>query len=197
MSPRLLAGILLAWPAWAWAHSPVPGLGRFYNGMLHPVLAPAALIALASLGVLIGQQGLAAVRPVVLGLVTSLVLGLWAGSQWPGISADTALLMLGLMAAACALAAWRPPASGLLGLGCAIGLTAGVGLSDMAVGAGRWVVIAGTWLGAALLSLGVAALAELARRPWQRIALRVLASWLAASAALVLGLQWAGPLPVR
>ncbi len=197
MKLRFLAGALLAWPTWALAHSPVPGLGRFYNGMLHPVLAPAALIALASLGVLLGQHGLAAVRPVVLSLVASLVLGLWAGSQWPGVSADTALLMLGLLAAASALAAWRPPASGLLLLGCAVGLTTGVGLSDMAVGAGRWVVIAGTWLGAALLALGVAALAELARRPWQHIALRVLASWLAASAALVLGLQWAGPLPIR
>lgn len=197
MKLRFLAGALLAWPTWALAHSPVPGLGRFYNGMLHPVLAPAALIALAALGVLIGQHGLTAVRPLVLGLLASLLAGLCAGSQWPGLSADTALLLLGLLTAACALAAWRPPAAGLVVLGCAIGITAGVGLSDMATGQGRWVVIAGTWLGAALLALGVAAVAELARHPWQHIALRVLASWLAASSVLVLGLQWAGPLPVR
>jgi len=59
----------------------------------------------------------------------------------------------------------------------------------------RWVVLSGTWLGAAFLALGVAAVAELARQAWQQIGLRVVASWLAASALLVLGLQWVGPLP--
>ncbi len=188
---------MLAWPDWAWAHSPVPGLGRFYNGMLHPVLAPAAFIALAALGVLIGQQGLVQSRRAVLWLVLALMLGLVAGSQWPGIDADIGLLALGTLTAACALAAWRPSAGLLAALAATAGALAGVGLSDMAVGAGRWVVIAGTWLGAALLALGIAATAELAHRPWQQIALRVVASWLAASALLVLGLHWAGPLPAR
>ena len=59
----------------------------------------------------------------------------------------------------------------------------------------RWVVLADARLGAALLALGVAAVAEFARLAWQRIGLRLVASWLAASALLVLGLQWAGPLP--
>jgi len=57
------------------------------------------------------------------------------------------------------------------------------------------VVLADARLGAALLALGVAAVAEFARLAWQRIGLRLVASWLAASALLVLGLQWAGPLP--
>lgn len=197
MAFRLIAGLALAWPAFAWAHSPVPGLGRFYSGMLHPVLAPAAFIALAALGVLIGQRGLVAARQAVLALVLALVLGLVAGSQWPGIDADTGLLALGTLVAAIALAALRPSARAVSAMAAAVGAMAGLGLSDMAVGDGRWVVIAGTWLGAALLALGLAAIAELARQPWQHIALRVLASWLAASALLVLGLHWAGPLPVR
>lgn len=197
MAFRLIAGLALAWPAFAWAHSPVPGLGRFYSGMLHPVLAPAAFIALAALGVLIGQRGLVAARQAVLALVLALVLGLVAGSQWPGIDADTGLLALGSLVAAIALAALRPSARAVSAMAAAVGAMAGLGLSDMAVGDGRWVVIAGTWLGAALLALGLAAIAELARQPWQHIALRVLASWLAASALLVLGLHWAGPLPVR
>lgn len=188
-------GLLLASPALAWAHSPVPGLGRFYNGMLHPVLAPAALIALVALGLLIGQRSLVRSRGPVLAFVAMLALGLVAGSQWPGLNADTALLLLGLLSAGCALAAWPPPHLALLLLAGCSGMAAGLGLADMAVGAGRWVVIAGTWLGAAFLALGVAAIAELSHRAWQRIATRVVASWLAASALLVLGLQWAGPLP--
>lgn len=199
----LLSGAATFWPLLAAAHSPVPGLGRFYNGMLHPVLAPAALIALTALGVLIGQQGLVRTRTPVLGLLVALALGLLAGSQWPehlaGVDTDLVLIALGLAIAACALAAWAPPATVLLLLASTAGAVAGLGLSDMAVaaGVGRWVVIAGTWLGAALLTLGVAAVAELASQPWQQVGLRVLASWLAASALLVLGLQWAGPLPAR
>jgi urease accessory protein len=189
-------GLLLASPALAWAHSPVPGLGRFYSGMLHPVLAPAALIALVALGLLFGQRGLVHSRGPVLAFVLTVALGLVAGSEWPGLQADPALLLLGLASAGCALAAWRMPPRALLWLAACSGTAAGLGLADMAVGAGRWVVIAGTWLGAALLALGVAAVAELGHQAWQRIAARVVASWLAASALLVLGLQWAGPLPV-
>jgi urease accessory protein len=179
----------------AWAHSPVPGLGRFYNGMLHPVLAPAALIALVALGLLIGQRGLANARRPVLAFLMAVALGGVAGSQWPGLNVDTGLLGLGLLVAACALAAWQPPPAALLALAGGVGVLAGLGLSDMAVGAGRWVVLSGTWLGTAFLALGVAAVAELALQAWQRIGLRVVASWLAASALLVLGLQWVGPLP--
>lgn len=185
----------LGQPLSAWAHSPVPGLGRFYSGMLHPALAPAALIALVALGLLVGQQGLVQARRSVMGFVLAVATGLVAGSQWPDLGSDQALLFAGLASAACALAAWRPHPAALLSLSLAVGAAAGLGLSDMAVGAGRWVVIAGTWSGATLLTLGVAALAEGARRPWHSIGLRVVASWLAASALLVLGLQWAGRCP--
>lgn len=187
--------LLLAVPAEAWAHSPVPGLGRFYSGMLHPVLAPAALIALVALGLLVGQNGLARSRLAVLAFLVALAAGGVVGSQWPGLNVDAALLGLGVLVAACALTAWQPPATALLVLAGGTGVLAGLGLSDMAIGAGRWVVLAGTWLGAAFLALGVAAVSELAHQAWHRIGVRVLASWLAASALLVLGLQWVGPLP--
>jgi urease accessory protein len=182
------APLLLTAPGWASAHSPVPGLGAFYSGMLHPVVAPSALIALMALGLLIGQHGLVQARKAVLGLVVAVALGLVLGSQWPGLE-----LLAALATAVCALAARRLPALALLALAIAVGMAAGLGLADMAVGSVRWVVIAGTWLGCAFLALGVAALAELARKPWQHIALRVVASWLAASAMLVLGLRWVGP----
>jgi len=208
---RWAALLFVAWPALAWAHSPVPGLGRFYSGMLHPVLAPAALIALVALGLLIGQRGLANARLPVLAFLVAVALGGVVGSQFglllgpelgpeagtqsPGLNVDALLLGLGLLVAGCVLTAWQPPPAALMALAGSVGALAGLGLSDMAVSEGRWVVLAGTWLGAAFLALGVAAVAELARQAWQRIGLRVVASWLAASAMLVLGLQWVGPLP--
>lgn len=76
-----------------------------------------------------------------------------------------------------------------------MGGLAALGLSDMVASDGRWVVLTDSWLSAAFLALGVAAVAELARQTWQRIGLRLVASWPAASALLVLDLQWVGPLP--
>lgn len=161
--------------------------------MLHPVVAPSALIALVALGVLIGQHGLVEARKAVLGFVVAVALGLVLGSQWPGVEVDPGLLLAALATAVCALAAWWLPPRALVALAVLVGMAAGLGLADMAVGSARWVVIAGTWLGASFLALGVAAVAEQARKPWQRISLRVAASWLAASALLVLGLRSVGP----
>jgi len=48
--------------------------------------------------------------------------------------------------------------------------------------------LCGCWLGAVLLLILVAGVAEMAHRSWQRVALRVLGSWTAASGALVLAL---------
>jgi hypothetical protein len=53
--------------------------------------------------------------------------------------------------------------------------------------------LGGTWL-AILLGLScVMALSDLAVRPWMKIGLRVVASWLAAAAIMVLALSSYGP----
>lgn len=167
--------------------------------MLHPLLAPAAFIALLALGLLIGQHTLARTRLPVLAFLALLMLGLAGGAQAPGLNLDVGLLLAGLLTAGVALLTLRLQTQALALLCGTVAVATGLGLADMAAGEtqGRWVVIAGTWLGAGLFALGVAAVVELAVRPWQRLAVRVVASWLAASALLVLGLQWAGPLPQR
>jgi urease accessory protein len=50
-------------------------------------------------------------------------------------------------------------------------------------------MLAGTACGASLLLIAIAETATRMTRPWQRIGLRVLASWIAASATLVLALR--------
>jgi hydrogenase/urease accessory protein HupE len=51
----VLAALLLATDP-AHAHDVVAGVGGFYGGLLHPLLVPAHVLALTSLGLLIGQQ---------------------------------------------------------------------------------------------------------------------------------------------
>lgn len=189
------AGLPLALPGVACAHSPVPGLGRFYNGMLHPVLAPAPLIALLALGLLIGQRGLGANPRAVLAFALGLGLGLAAAARFAGPPIEIGLLAGGVVTAGVTLAMLELSPAALALLAAVLGAAAGFGLADPTGGDGRWLILTGSWLGAALCTLGTAALAELATRPWQRVAVRVVASWLAASAILVLTLAWLGPKP--
>ena len=62
MRRRYLAPLLLLAPGLAVAHSPMQGIGNFYGGILHPILVPSHLLALLSLGLLIGQSGVSAMR---------------------------------------------------------------------------------------------------------------------------------------
>jgi hypothetical protein len=52
------------------------------------------------------------------------------------------------------------------------------------------VTLVGTWLSASLAVALLATLASLLTRAWQRIGLRIVGSWLAASAMLVLALRF-------
>ena len=62
MQRCLTAALLLLAPGVALAHGPMPGVGSFYGGLLHPVMVPSHLITLVALGLLIGQRGLGAMR---------------------------------------------------------------------------------------------------------------------------------------
>ena len=59
MSPRRLLpvlALLLAFPAAAQAHTPIPGMGEFAGGLLHPLTTPFHVLILLGLALLVGQQ---------------------------------------------------------------------------------------------------------------------------------------------
>ena len=80
MTPVRLATLLgLAFfPQLAHAHSPIEGIGDFYNGMLHPLLVPSHVLLLLALGLLRGQQGLRSMRYGLPLFVLTLCVGLLA-----------------------------------------------------------------------------------------------------------------------
>jgi hydrogenase/urease accessory protein HupE len=43
-------------PRPAAAHAPIPGIGVFLSGAVHPFIAPALLLSLTALGLLLGQH---------------------------------------------------------------------------------------------------------------------------------------------
>jgi urease accessory protein len=56
MRPIAAAAAFLLTVHPGFAHTPVPGVGGFPGGLLHPLLVPAHALALLALGLLAGQQ---------------------------------------------------------------------------------------------------------------------------------------------
>ena len=73
------AAATLAAAANARAHGSLEGVGDFYAGLLHPVVAPAELVAIIAVGLLLGFCGPEHSRPGVAAFACGLLLGMAAG----------------------------------------------------------------------------------------------------------------------
>lgn len=180
-------------PTAAQAHSPIAGIGSFYSGVLHPFVGPAQLMCIVCLGLLLGQRGLTANGRAAAGWVIGTALGVLAGVA--AAAPDTDRWLLGFtFAIGAAVATMRQlPEWMLVAVATSAGLALGLGSSpDGLAGNAKWASLAGTWIGAAIGMLWVASIVDAASRPWMRIGVRVLASWLVAAAMLVLALSFIG-----
>lgn len=190
----VLAG-LLGWPVSAEAHSPIEGLGTFYNYMLHPAAVLAHALLLVSVALMLGQLGRRAAR---VGLA-ALTFGFFAGlaTSWTGTMTIVRepILLLGAFAAAAAVSlAVRPPsgaaalAAGLAGL--CIGLDSAPNdpaMRDVTLAYAG--LIAGTlWVVTIVTGLTVGL-----TKDWQRVGVRIAGSWIAAIAAIGLAFAFAKP----
>jgi urease accessory protein len=177
----------------ALAHPPPLGIGGFWGGLLHPLFVPAHLLAVLALGLLIGQQTAWGRMPVfafILGLAAGL--GVMTLGVVPRLMNEAVLTFALIAGLSVALA--RPMFEVL---GSAFAVLAGfcialdsppeaISLSEANL------MLAGTGLGGALLLIVAAAAASRLKPGWARVAARVLGSWIAASAILVLTLRLAG-----
>jgi hypothetical protein len=180
------------------AHSPIAGIGIFYSGALHPFISPAHLIALLALGLAIGQRGqrrdgdLSLIQPPLLTLIAALMLGLALHGAAGDPDTDRALLGLAAATGLGVAAAWQVPRAVLLVLSVAVGLAVALASAPTGVqGRTLWASLAGTGVAAAGVTGYAAVMVTVARRAWLHIAVRVLGSWFAAAALLVLALSFA------
>jgi hydrogenase/urease accessory protein HupE len=169
------------------------GIGEFYGGMLHPVLVLPHVLALTVFGLMVGQSGIRTMRfaypPYMLALAVGLFL---AGFEaQPALPFEEILLLLAMFCGLAVAAQRPPPASALAVFAGVLALLIGMdsGVTDMDRRE-TFAALFGCWLGAVLLLILVAGVAEMAQRAWQRVALRVVGSWTAASAVLVLALAF-------
>ncbi len=197
----LVAGLALCvGAAPAGAHSPIQGIGNFYNGALHPIVSAPHLLALLALGLMVGQEVQRAaegdrgrrVEAPFIALLGALALGL-AGHRLAGDpDTDLVLLALAVGLGLSVAAAWAPPRGLLLAVTAATGLAVAVASGPSQLeGAARWTHLVGVLGVVMLVCAYVAVLVAAARLAWLRIAVRVVGSWLAAAALLVLALSFA------
>lgn len=182
----------------ALAHSPIEGIGNFYNGLLHPILVPAHLLLIVALGVFLGQQDASVIQTAIAVFAVATVAGLTAA--WFSIAYETEAMVLALAAAVGLLIALSPKLSLLWCVVVALsaGLLLGIDSQQAELsGQDRLVALFGSGLAIYLLVLYPMSLADnLKKKEWQRIGIRVLGSWVAASSLLVLTLSFSAPAQV-
>jgi hydrogenase/urease accessory protein HupE len=182
-------------PESALAHVPFAGLNDLYNGLLHPVVVPAHLLLLAAAGLFLGKQGSRVVPPAFLlfclstfsGLVATLVFTAGIGERYLlGVAAVIGLLIAANLRIPFFLCVIVALLTGLL-----LGLDSTQ--TEMA-GRARFFSLLGSGLGLCFLFLYPLSFADYFRdKSWQNIGVRIVGSWVAASALLVLALTLQPP----
>ena len=195
---RRLAGLAVALPVLlpieeACAHPAFAGATGFYGGLLHPLFVPTHAIAVLSLGLLIGQQLPHGRWPVALAYAAGLGIGFAAMilAFAPRFSAEALLAITAIVGALVALARVLPwPIVCVLALAVGIALAFDSSPGGISVREAN-VIIVGTFCGAVILLWAILVVVASFRREWQKLGMRILGSWIAASALLALVWQLA------
>lgn len=194
MKARLLFVSMLLLPGAASAHSPIKGLGDLYNGMLHPLFVPAHLLLVIALGLLLGQQGvrrnLASAGTYMAGLLSGLMLAWYGVVLKDAVTQELTVLAVAVVVALAVVVANRLPAWAMVLLALLAGGLLGLDSAQSElVARARAVALFGSGISLYLLLLYPMALAERFQgHPWLRVGVRIVASWITASALLVLAL---------
>ena len=171
------------------AHLVQTGFGTLYDGIAHLVLTPGDLLVVLGLGLLAGLRGAATARALASALAGAWLCACLLGAMWPvaGELAWASALSVPLCGALVASNAelTRRPAALLAALvGALHGYANGATMRPFDALALLGALLAGF----TLVTLSAALVVEL-RLGWQRIAVRVAGSWIAAIGFLLLGWQ--------
>jgi len=166
-------------------------MNEFYNGVLHPLLVPAHILLILATGLFLGQRGPRENRLALPAFLLAGATGL--GLAGSGVAPDTVrgFLLAGAMAMGLLTALGRrAPLALYPAAGAFAGLFLGLDSAPEALaGRERILALVGTGVGLNLWLIYACGIADFfSKKPWQRIGLRILGSWVAASSILVLAL---------
>jgi len=186
--------LVLLWPIEpATAHGPFEGGSGFFGGVVHPLFVLAHVLAIVATGLLVGQQMPRSPWFAVSCYAAGLVAGFAAITLAfvPRLAGESLLAAAAVSAALTALA--RPiPKFLIVVLTLVTGLALGLDSPPHVTSAQEAsAILIGTFCGAVILLLVVAEGTIMLWREWQRLGVRVVGSWIAASAIMVLALALA------
>jgi hydrogenase/urease accessory protein HupE len=187
-----LVGLALLVSDSALAHAPIEGIGNFYNGLLHPILIPAHLLLLVAIGLFIGQQGSEKVEATLASFALATIIGLTLSWFSIGIQAESLILILST--ATGLLIAFNPQVKRPVAMivGALTGFSLGIdSAQEMLSGQEKLASLFGSGIAIYFLALYPMALSSyFNKKTWQKIGVRIVGSWVAASSLLVLALAF-------
>jgi len=175
------------------AEASIGGIEGFYGGLLRPILVPAHALGLLALGLFMGQQDSPHRRGAAAIFAVALVIGLGALVLAVGQTPAADILLVNTAALGVLVAIARPLPRPVGWLAAAVtGATVGLDSPPQAISiALATVMLIGTGLGACIALAIVVGVTACLRRHWQLLGVRILGSWIAASAVLALAVRWA------
>jgi urease accessory protein len=182
--------LVLASATVAEAHSVNKQFGDFYGGLLHPLTALEHLVPFLGLGLLAGQQGTSSARWVLLLFPIGLFVGATAAGNLEPNSLVEWLNRLSFVAIGALVAcAVRVPLPALAISAVVLGFSHGYeNTADVSAAVVMHLFISGVVVtGIAMIAI-FAALTVTRQVAWQKIAVRVIGSWITAIGILIIGL---------
>jgi urease accessory protein len=177
----------------AQAHTVIDGIGGFSGGLLHPLLVPGHGLALVALGCLCGALTVRARLMVIAVFVpTAIVCVVLVTMAFNAINSELVVLSLAGLTGLLLAAGLRAPSAIIMVLAVCVAAAVTLDSVPALLSAQDTILsLAGTILAAACLLTAVAFVSAMGPQVWQRIGTRILGSWIAASAIMVLALRWA------
>jgi len=177
-------------PHIALAHSPIKGIGDLLNGIIHPLLVPAQVLIILALGLWYGQHKSANKKISVLIFLLATIIGLATSGFFVSYDMSAFLLVGASVLGLLIITGVSLPQVIYTLLGVLSGFIIGLdSSSEGLVSKAKIVSLFGSGVGIYFMLLYAMALSEsLSNKHWQVIAVRIMASWLSASALMVLAL---------
>lgn len=174
------------------AHIVIENINEFYNGLLHPFLVPAHILAMVITGIQSGQSPAHTllISRAFMGFIVAAAMAVALGCRIP---ASSFLLVAVLISSIFCAAIVHHPKMVSIGLAVITGLLLGFdSIFESSQSTQAAVLFAlGCSVSAGFVSFYIALLVRKATKQWQYIGVRIIASWAGAISLMMLALQLA------
>jgi len=182
--------IMLILPQMASAHMPIKGINDFYSGFLHPLFVPAHLLLLVSFGLFIGQKRLSSNPTVLVVYASAAAIGLLF-AWFLGNEKEIYVLYVATLIGLLIVSNLSIGLNLILFVSLLVGFMLGMdSAQETLTGKNKFASLFGSGVAIYFLALYPMTLGEyLQKKSWGKIGIRIIGSWVATSAILVLALS--------